>query len=54
VAYLAVLKTDAKPLADSDAIMCKWYPIADLEKLQLAFDHRVIIEKAMEYSPRKH
>lgn len=47
VAYLVVLKQDAKPLADSDAIMCKWYPLADLEKLQLAFDHRAIIEAAL-------
>ncbi len=48
VAYMAVLKSDAVPLADSDAIMCKWYSVADLDKLQLAFDHRAIIKKAME------
>ncbi|MCR5455680.1 MAG: NUDIX domain-containing protein [Bacteroidales bacterium] len=47
VAYLVVLQQDAKPLADSDAILCKWYPIADLDKLQLAFDHRDIIEAAL-------
>ncbi len=47
VAYLVVLQQDAKPMADSDAIMCKWYPVADLDKLRLAFDHREIIEKGM-------
>ncbi len=47
VAYLVELKTDAKPIADSDAIMCKWYDIAELCNMQLAFDHREIIEKAM-------
>ncbi len=47
VSYLVVLQQDAKPLADSDAIMCKWYPIADLDKLQLAFDHRDIINAAI-------
>lgn len=47
VAYLVQLKADAKPIADSDAIMCKWYDIAELGNMQLAFDHREIIEKAM-------
>ncbi len=48
VAYLVQLKADAKPIADSDAIMCKWYDIAELGNMQLAFDHREIIEKGLE------
>ncbi|MCR5456130.1 MAG: NUDIX domain-containing protein, partial [Bacteroidales bacterium] len=47
VAYLVILDTNISPLADSDAILCKWYPLADLDKLQLAFDHRAIIEAAL-------
>ncbi|MCQ2251642.1 MAG: NUDIX domain-containing protein [Bacteroidales bacterium] len=47
VAYLVQLKADAKPIADSDAIMCKWYDIAELCNMQLAFDHREIIEKGL-------
>ncbi len=48
VAYKVVLREEAKPLANSDVIMCKWYDVDQLPNLKLAFDHERIIIKALE------
>ncbi len=47
IAYKVVLKDNAKPLANSDVILCKWYDIKQLPELKLAFDHQQIIQEAL-------
>ena len=47
VAYVVVLKEEVEAIADSDAIMCKWYEVNQLDVLEFAFDHKVIIDEAL-------
>lgn len=47
VAYVVVLKEEVEAIADSDAIMCKWYEVNQLDVLEFAFDHKEIIDEAL-------
>jgi 8-oxo-dGTP diphosphatase len=49
IAHLAVLKgeqSELAPIANTDVSEAKWFPFEALEELELAFDHKQIIEDA--------
>jgi 8-oxo-dGTP diphosphatase len=50
VAYLAVVSPDLAAFvrAGSDAAGVRWFRVADVDKVTLAFDHRQIIDRCLE------
>lgn len=50
VAYLAVVKPELAAFvrAGSDAAGVQWWSVSDLKKVTLAFDHALIVERALE------
>jgi 8-oxo-dGTP diphosphatase len=50
VAYFALVRPDLAPLvlAGGDASHVEWMPVEQLKKVELAFDHREIIEVALQ------
>lgn len=49
IAFFAlVVKSRYKVMGGDDAVLAQWFPVKDLDGLDLAFDHKEIIEKALE------
>lgn len=49
VAYVALIKIDRRILLKSEHTQANWYGLNELDAYNLAFDHKVIIEKGLEY-----
>lgn len=48
VAYMALMRTDSVQIqGDDDASAATWWPVGDLHKIDLAFDHKEILETAI-------
>ena len=47
IAYVIRLGEKAAPMANSDAILAKWYPLDTLDSNTLAFDHKAILQAAL-------
>jgi len=48
VAYLAVLPEAVGATGDDDAVAAEWWPVGELDELELAFDHARIIADGVE------
>lgn len=49
IAFFAlVVKSRYKVMGGDDAVLAKWFPVRELDGLDLAFDHKEIIDKALE------
>lgn len=53
VAYLAVVPDLAEPQAGTDAASAAWWPVEELQRKRLAFDHRQILDDAAERARAK-
>ena len=49
VGYVALIKINRKITLESEGKSAKWYNVREVEKMNLAFDHSLIIEKGLEY-----
>jgi ADP-ribose pyrophosphatase YjhB (NUDIX family) len=49
VGYVALIKINRKITLDSDDRSANWYNVREVEKMELAFDHSLIIDKGLEY-----
>jgi ADP-ribose pyrophosphatase YjhB (NUDIX family) len=49
VAYTALIKIDRKLVFNDANSSANWYDMKEIEKIQLAFDHKQIIEKGLEH-----
>jgi ADP-ribose pyrophosphatase YjhB (NUDIX family) len=50
VAYTALVKIDRKLVFNSTDSTANWYDTNEIKKMQLAFDHNLIIEKGLEHN----
>jgi ADP-ribose pyrophosphatase YjhB (NUDIX family) len=49
VGYVALIKTNRKITLDSEDRSANWYNVRETAKMNLAFDHSLIIRKGLEY-----
>lgn len=49
VAYVALVKINRKITLDSDDRSANWHNVKDVEKMSLAFDHKLIIQKGLDH-----
>ena len=49
IGYVALIKINRKITLDSEGRSANWYNVRDIEKMNLAFDHSLIICKGLEY-----
>jgi ADP-ribose pyrophosphatase YjhB (NUDIX family) len=49
VGYVALIKINRKITLDSEDRSANWYNVCETEKMNLAFDHSLIIRKGLEY-----
>ena len=53
IAYLALVAELPRPVAATDAAEARFWPVADLDEVPLAFDHRRILDDAVERARAK-
>ena len=49
IGYVALIKINRKITLDSEDRSANWYNVRDIERMNLAFDHSLIISKGLEY-----